>query len=116
MTVSKARRAQIFRVGPAPDGVKQLTQVIAKAVAALTRGVETLRQRDGAVMKSSIEAKHLEEEADTIYHTMLGQLFETETNAVELIKWKEIYDNLERCVDQTEDVANVLESISIKHD
>jgi hypothetical protein len=46
---------------------------------------------------------------------MLGRLFEQETNAIELVKWKEIYDNLERCVDQAEDVANVLESISIKH-
>lgn len=111
-----ARRTQIFRVGRAPEGIKQLAKVIEKAVAALTRGVEMLRKRDGEVMKASIEAKQLEEEADTIYHTMLGQLFETETNAIELVKWKEIYDNLERCVDQAEDVANVLESISIKHD
>jgi uncharacterized protein Yka (UPF0111/DUF47 family) len=66
-------------------------------------------------MKASLLAKQLEEEADAIYHAMLGRLFEEETNAIELIKWKEIYDNLERCVDQTEDVANVLESISIKH-
>ena len=110
-----ARRAQIFRVGPAPEGVKQLAAVIEQAVEKLTHGVELLRKRDGGVMKSSIEAKQLEEEADAIYHDALGKLFETETNAIELVKWKEIYDNLERCVDQTEDVANVLESISIKH-
>ncbi len=110
-----ARRAQIFHVGAAPAGVKQLCAVIVKVVATLEIGVGQLKNRDGAVMKASIEAKQLEEEADVIYHTMLGQLFETETNAIELIKWKEIYDNLERCVDQAEDVANVLESISIKH-
>jgi hypothetical protein len=110
-----ARRAQIFRVGAAPEGVKQLAAVIARAVEALQRGVEHLRDKDGTVMEASIEAKNLEEEADTIYHTMLGRLFETETNAIELLKWKEIFDNLERCVDQAEDVANVLESISIKH-
>ena len=109
-----ARRAQIFRVGAAPEGIKQLAGVIAKAVEALQRGVEHLRDKDGSLMKASIEAKNLEEEADTIYHTMLGKLFETETNAIELLKWKEIFDNLERCVDQAEDVANVLESISIK--
>ncbi|MBI4541720.1 MAG: DUF47 family protein [Gemmatimonadetes bacterium] len=109
-----ARRAQIFRVGPAPDGVKQLTGVIERAVGSLTRGVEQLKRRDG-VMEACIEAKRLEEEADAIYHTALGRLFDTEQNARELIKWKEIYDNLERCVDQAEDVANVLESITIKH-
>ena len=110
-----ARRTQIFRVGAAPEGVKRLTEVIERAVGALTRGVEQLKKRDGDVMKASLEAKQLEEEADAIYHEMLGKLFETETNAIELMKWKEIYDNLERCVDQAEDVANVLESIAIKH-
>ncbi|MFI5279055.1 MAG: DUF47 domain-containing protein [Gemmatimonadales bacterium] len=110
-----ARRTQIFRVGAAPEGVKRLTAVIEKAVGALAVGVEQLKKRDGDVMKASLLAKQLEEEADAIYHEMLGKLFETETNAIELMKWKEIYDNLERCVDQAEDVANVLESISIKH-
>ena len=109
-----ARRTQIFRVGPAPEGVKQLTMVIERAVGALKGGVEHLKKGDG-VMKACIEAKQLEEEADTIYHDALGRLFDQEQNAIELVKWKEIYDNLERCVDQAEDVANVLESITIKH-
>jgi predicted phosphate transport protein (TIGR00153 family) len=109
-----ARRAQIFRVGMAPEGVNQLADVIQRALATLELGVEDLRKRDG-VMEHCIEAKRLEEEADSLYHTSLGQLFDTEKNAVELIKWKEIYDNLERCVDQAEDVANVLESITLKH-
>ena len=109
-----ARRAQIFRVGTAPEGVKQLTDVIHRAVGTLALGVEELRKKDG-VMQHCIEAKRLEEEADSLYHTSLGRLFETETNAIEVIKWKEIYDNLERCVDEAEDVANALESITLKH-
>ncbi len=109
-----ARRAQIFRVGAAPEGVKQLTGVIHRAVETLALGVEDLRKRDG-VMAHCIEAKRLEEEADSLYHASLGQLFDVEKNAIELIKWKEIYDNLERCVDEAEDVANALESITLKH-
>jgi len=31
------------------------------------------------------------------------------------MKWKEVYDKLEQTLDQAEDVANVLESITIKH-
>jgi predicted phosphate transport protein (TIGR00153 family) len=110
-----AHRTQLFHVGAAPEGVKRLTAVIERAVAALVEGVEQLKARRGDVRKASMNAKRLEEEADAIYHEMLEHLFATETNAIELIKWKEIYDNLERCVDQTEDVANVLESIAIKH-
>ena len=66
-------------------------------------------------MRYCIEAKQLDEVSDAIYHESLGRLFEKERDALEIIKWKEIYDNLEMTLDQSEDVANVLESITLKH-
>jgi len=109
-----ARRAQIFRVGAAPQGVKQLCEVIQRMVATLAEGVARLKKGDD-VISYCIEAKKLEEEGDAIYHTSLGALFEKERDALEIIKWKEIYDHLERTLDQSEDVANVLESVTLKH-
>jgi predicted phosphate transport protein (TIGR00153 family) len=109
-----ARRSQIFHLGPAPEGVKQLTEVIQRMVSVLAEGVGRLKKGDD-VMKYCIEAKKLEEEGDAIYHEALGRMFETEKDALEVIKWKEIYDTLERTLDQSEDVANVLESITLKH-
>jgi predicted phosphate transport protein (TIGR00153 family) len=109
-----ARRAQIFHLGVAPPGVRQLTEVIQRMVTVLAEGVGRLKQGDD-VMKYCVEAKKLEEEGDAIYHEVLGQLFEREKDALEVIKWKEIYDNLERTLDEAEDVANVLESITLKH-
>src|SRR5947208_6517415 len=109
-----ARRSQIFRLGVAPEGVKQLTDVIERMVGVLGEGVGRLKKGDD-VMRYCIEAKRLEEECDAIYHDSLGRLFDKERDAVELIKWKEIYDNLELTLDQSEDVANVLESITLKH-
>src|SRR5881296_287434 len=109
-----ARRSQIFRLGVAPEGVKQLTDVIERMVGVLGEGVGRLKKGDD-VMRYCIEAKSLEEEGDAIYHESLGQLFEKERDALEIIKWKEIYDNLEQTLDQSEDVANVLESITLKH-
>jgi len=109
-----ARRSQIFRLGAAPQGVKQLTEVIERMVAVLGEAVGRLKKGDD-VMRYCIEAKQLEEEGDAIYHEALGQLFEKERDALEIIKWKEIYDNLEQTLDQGEDVANVLESVTLKH-
>jgi len=109
-----ARRAQIFRLGVAPAGVKQLTQVVERMTKVLAEGVGRLKQGDD-VMRFCVEAKKLEEEGDALYHDALGQLFERERDALEVIKWKEIYDNLEQTLDQAEDVANVLESITLKH-
>jgi predicted phosphate transport protein (TIGR00153 family) len=109
-----ARRSQIFRLGVAPQGVQQLTEVIERMVGVLGEAVGRLKQGDD-VMRYCVEAKQLEEEGDAIYHEALGQLFERERDAIEVIKWKEIYDNLELTLDQSEDVANVLESITLKH-
>jgi len=109
-----ARRAQIFHLGVAPQGARQLTEVIGRMTAVLGEAVRRLKKGDD-VIKYCVEAKRLEEEGDSIYHEALGQLFEKETNAIELVKWKEIYDNLERTLDEAEDVANVVESIALKH-
>ena len=109
-----ARRSQMFRLGTAPEGVKQLVDVIQRMVAVLADGVGRLKRGDD-VMRFCIEAKKLEEEGDATYHDALGLLFETERDALEVIKWKEIYDNLEQTLDQGEDVANVLESVTLKH-
>jgi predicted phosphate transport protein (TIGR00153 family) len=109
-----ARRAQIFRLGNAPAGIKLLVEAVGKITAVNEQAVSRLKKGDD-VMKYCVEAKSLEEEGDAIYHEALGQLFENEKNAIELIKWKEIYDNLERTLDEAEDVANVVESIALKH-
>jgi len=110
-----ARRSQIFRVGVAPAGVKQLTEVIQRMVAVLGEAVGRLKKGGEDVMQYCIEAKRLEEEGDAIYQEALGRLFETERDALEVIKWKEIYDTLELTLDQAEDVANIIESITLKH-
>lgn len=109
-----ARRAQIFRLGTAPGGIKLLAEMIAKITAVNEQAVARLKKGDD-VMKYCVEAKSLEEEGDALYHEALGQLFEKEKDAIELVKWKEIYDNLERTLDEAEDVANVVESIALKH-
>jgi len=56
-----------------------------------------------------------ENDADTVFALAVADLFENEKNVIELIKLKEIYVGLETATDRCEDVANVLESILIKH-
>ncbi|MBI4520040.1 MAG: DUF47 family protein [Gemmatimonadetes bacterium] len=109
-----ARRAQIFRLGQAPEGIPELCDIIRQITAEIARAVIKLRGKDD-VMKHCVEAKRLEEEGDAIYHAMLGRLFDTEKDPIAIVKWKEIYDNLEITIDEAEDVANALESIVLKH-
>ncbi len=111
-----ARRLQIFRAGRAPEGAILLTEVIVRAVTQLQAAVQALeKNRDGTVLEACRQVKLLEEEGDSLYHAWLGRLFEGSPDALTVIKWKEIYDNLEETLDTIEDAGNVLESISIKH-
>lgn len=111
-----ARRSQIFHVGRAPQGAILLAGVVRRAAEQLLTAVRGLaRHRDGTVLTACVAVKRLEEEGDSLYHEWLGKMFEGSPDPVQLLKWKELYDNLERTLDTAEDAANVLESISIKH-
>ena len=56
-----------------------------------------------------------EHEGDTIYRNAIAELFETNTNAVEIIKLKDIYENLEDSIDKCQDTADIVEDIALKY-
>ncbi|HEV8196530.1 MAG TPA: DUF47 family protein [Gemmatimonadales bacterium] len=111
-----ARRTAIFRTESAPQGAIILADVIARATDQVLAAVKVLEKgKTPVVIQACIEVKKLEEEGDAVYTEWLGRLFDEEKDPIALIKWKEIYDTLESTLDQAEDVANILESIAIKH-
>jgi predicted phosphate transport protein (TIGR00153 family) len=111
-----ARRLLIFRAGQAPQGAILIAEVIVRASSQLQVAVVSLdKNRGHTVLDACAQVKRLEEEGDSLYHEWLGRLFEGDPDPLTVIKWKEIYDNLEKTLDDIEDAANVLESISIKH-
>ena len=66
------------------------------------------------ILNSCVEINRLENVADTIYRTALTELFD-EIDIADIIKWREIYEHMESATDMCEDVANVLESVALKH-
>ncbi|MDH3458554.1 MAG: DUF47 family protein [Gemmatimonadota bacterium] len=111
---STARRAQIFRLGTSPEGIVQMCDLAIAATGELDTAVKKLRGKDDVIVHR-IEVKRLEEEADAVFHEMLGRLFDTETDPIAIIKWKEMFDKIETVIDKTNDVAKDLESIALKH-
>jgi predicted phosphate transport protein (TIGR00153 family) len=110
-----ARRSQIFHAGKAPEGAILMADVLKRACAELLVAVRGLAKNEGVVLPACIAVKRMEEEGDSLYTEWMGKLFEGHPEPVQLIKWKELYDTLEKTLDYAEDAANVLESISIKH-
>ena len=56
----------------------------------------------------------LEEEGDALYNQAVGELFAGTPDALEVIKWKELYETMESVTDRCEDVVNVIEGITLK--
>jgi uncharacterized protein Yka (UPF0111/DUF47 family) len=106
----------MYQAGEAPAGAILMADVVLRATQQLLVAVMGLeRNKDRVVLDACAQVKRLEEEGDSVYHEWVAHLFEGSPDALMVIKWKEIYDTLEKTLDHMEDAGNVLESISIKH-
>ena len=61
-----------------------------------------------------IEVNRLENEADKLYRRLVSRLYSGEFKALEVLKLKEVADELEEAADAFEHVANVVETITVK--
>lgn len=61
-----------------------------------------------------VEINRLENEGDRIYRQAIADLFSGDFKAMDVLKWKDIIDELEAAMDELEDVANTLEGIALK--
>jgi predicted phosphate transport protein (TIGR00153 family) len=111
-----ASRVQMYQAGEAPSGAVLMADVVLRATQQLLVAVMGLeKNKDRVVLDACAQVKRLEEEGDSVYHEWVARLFDGTPDALMVIKWKEIYDTLEKTLDHMEDAGNVLESISIKH-
>ncbi len=83
----------------------------------LEKAVSVLRHKGRlkSILEQLKEINRLENEADSLYLNSMADLFRGEMNAVEIIKWRDVYDQLEEATDSAEQVAHVLEAIVLKH-
>lgn len=109
-----ARRAAIFRIKEATPQSITLSDVLMRSGTSIEETVAKMKDPK-AVGAGYRQLKLLEEEGDSIYHEALDVLFAQTTDAILVIKWKELYDKIEDAIDQCEDVGNVLRSISLKN-
>jgi predicted phosphate transport protein (TIGR00153 family) len=103
----------LYRIdAPTPVAIAQAS-IVVKQCEQLHEALIHLREFRG-IDKYWIEIHRLENEGDRIARQAIASLFEDGTDAVAIIKWKEIYNLLENTIDTCEDVANIIERITIK--
>lgn len=72
-------------------------------------------KRSKTLKDKIIEVNRIENEGDEIFRSAVTNLFVSEKDALEVIKWKEIFEYLENTLDACEDVANIVEGVVMKH-
>ena len=108
------RRLSLFKIDKPTPLSQTLSKLIIQTTGELVEAVSQLRKQKG-VMERCIRIKQLENEGDVVYHDAIASLFAGDLPAIEVIKWKDVYDNMERGIDSCVAVAHVLESVVLKH-
>ena len=116
-TEAAAHRLVLFEVKEIPPEMLQLCGVLARAQAQVKLVVAQLRVMKKGERLSTIckEINRLENEGDQLQRAGISALFKNETDAITVIKLKEMYEVMENAIDTCEDVANVVEGIIIEH-
>jgi predicted phosphate transport protein (TIGR00153 family) len=107
-------RIVAYRLKPIPAGVLQLAEMVSKSCGILAEALAALHKKK-PVLNLCIEVHRLENEADKLERNLLADLFRNEKDAIELIRKKEIYELLEATTDRCEDVADVIQNVSVKN-
>ena len=114
---STVKKINFYKVNPNDIGIQKLADLIEQSAAQIRCAVRELRNmRDmRKITDVLVKVNSIENQADDIFDMSIERLFESEPDAKEVIKKREIYQVMEIVTDKCEDAANVIESIIIKY-
>lgn len=100
---------------PTAPGVA-LARLLVQAVEAIGRSLPNFRDlRDPKRLEEEvIEVHRIENEADELLRSAVAGLFATSTDPMHVLKWKDVYEQLEEATDACEEVAGVIEAILLQ--
>jgi len=113
---ASADRAVLFKLNnPLPEAA-ELAKTLHETTEIITKAISCLKgKKYSYIQEYCIEINRLENRGDRIFREGLVKLFDNIKDPIIVIKWKEVYEHLEDASDKCEDVANILESIVLKH-
>lgn len=100
---------------PTPE-IQEIADVILRQAEEINYVMPKLKElKHAQIMEHCIEINRLENEGDRILREAVAKLFNEKTDALEVIKWRDIYEYLETATDKCEDIAVIIEGICLKH-
>jgi predicted phosphate transport protein (TIGR00153 family) len=112
-----SERLVLYGITESPKFVAKLASVVVRGTEAMDKAVRLLPQvkHPKEILDLCVEINRLENEADGEYRLALAELFKGAYDALAVLKWRDIIDNLESATDRCEDVANILEGIVLEY-
>lgn len=114
---TSAKRIQLYKLVEIPPVFHKMAALLVEAskeidfmVSKLNNINEIAKYKDHC-----IKISELENESDALNYSYLSEIFDTETNAISLIKKRDVLNALEKAMDRCEDVADVLNTIMVKY-
>ncbi len=109
-------RKKVYKLKGVNENLVHFANLIDDAVHGLECAIKGLRnlKNSNNILKSCVDVNKLEGEGDKLRDKVLGELFENEKDPIEIIKWKEIYQDAETVLDICKQVAHTVESILVK--
>ncbi len=105
----------IYGVDRPTEEARRMAAIITAQASQLLEG---LRKLDGfnGIAPHLHQVHDLEHEADGLSRAAIGRLFHGGTDAIDVIKWRDLYTELEETIDAAEDAAEIIERIVAKND
>ncbi len=112
-----AERFRVYGIKRAPGEALALAENISRSCKYMNEALQLLQNMKNADRLLALvkEIGSEEHNADKTLSLALKKLFEQEKDAIEILKWRDLYERLERATDRTLDVANQLEAIVLEH-
>lgn len=111
-----AKKMHVYELSPARHACGEFASVVHAAAAEIGAGVASIGNKKEKLEKTKkhcAELHHLESVGDEIYTRNIKKLMRT-TNVLDVVKLKDVYDELERTVDLANDVGYALECVALK--
>ncbi len=115
---ASAKKINFYKIEPTTDsGIQKSADAIQLAVLAVNSAVVELRNLKNTqkIVECIIKINSAENSADDLFDLSIEKLFDSDVDAKELIKKRELYMVLETVTDKCEDAGNVIESIVVKY-
>lgn len=112
-----AIRIHMYKVKKPDDEIIKQAEILFQAIKKVKGIVHGLRNMKNSqmILDGCVEIHTLENAGDVVLRTIITDLFIKEKDAIELIKWKEIFERIEEAIDVCENVSNIVEGIVLKH-